>query len=155
MEILLRHIVESDFSQIKKYVTSNKVTKYLTWDIYKEGKDILLYMNSIKNKKSFPDESLWIICNWLLIGTIHIIARDKTNIQFWFWIIEEYWWKGIWTKVVKKSLDYIRNKWWLWLTILWDIHKKNKIGKKVLEKNNFICTNTYVSDDRERYIFLT
>ena len=153
MNIILRHIKKEDYNQIKKFVTSYKVCKYLTWSKYNDDSEIEKYFNKILQKMSFPDETLWIIYNNILIWTIHIILRWDKNIQFWFWILPDFWWKWIWVKSVSLAIDYLKNTIGEWYNIWWDVNNKNIRWIKVLKKSWFQLSQKEIEKDRDRYLF--
>lgn len=151
---MIRHILPWDYEQIKKYVTSSNVSKFLTWAPYDNEEDIKVYFNKILKATHFPDETLWIIHGNLLIGTIHIISRWKKNIQFWFWILPEYWWQWIGAMSVIKAIEYIRESIWTWYTIWWDVHHLNRYGIDCLVKSWFHFEKVEIELNRNRYSFI-
>ena len=152
--IVLRNLSESDFKDLKKFVSNSQVTKYLTWKPYFDDKKIREFLEKSIACVDFPNEYLAIIYKGKLIGTIHLIDRYQGCVQFGFGIMPDLWGQGLGNVAVCMTLDYIKKtKWSERVKEIWaDTHKDNLIAKKILLKNNFINTG-FIDDEniRERY----
>lgn len=150
--LTLRHIQNIDYPQIKKFVTSEKVCQFLTWKNYTEESKIEEYFQKVLTKTWYPDEVLWIILWDTLIWTIHIIERGLGKLQFWFWILPEYWWMWFWSESVKLALERLKTYPLAQYELWGDIHKNNIYGKNILNMCGFQFFQSNIEPNRNRYI---
>lgn len=154
-KINFRHLRLKDLDDVYSFVKNKNVTKFLTWKTYSSKEETLNYLNIVSKKNSFPDETLGIIYQNALIGTIHLIYRDNYNTQIGFGIKENYWNQKIGKHVVSKLIKYLKNGDWGDKTkvILADVNQKNIYAIKILEKNCFVLSEKNIEKFRDRYIY--
>lgn len=147
-----RSLELKDLSDLSEYVEDSLVTKYLTWNSYKDKLDIQKYIQSSQTKNDFPDEVLAVLFKDKVIGTVHIIYRKDEFIQVGFGVISKLWNKGFGTQIFKILLEYIDNSKWALKTnkIVADVHKDNIYAIRIIRKYNFIFEKK-LNDNRIRY----
>jgi len=151
----LDHISNRNFNQLWKLVSDEKVTQYLTWDVYKKKSELKKYISNSRKKTGYPDEVLGIYLKDQLIGTIHMIIRKSTKIQFGFGLLRQYWGKNYATTACMLALKHLSNNWLnesRKKAILWaDIDTKNIAAKKVVKKLGFKLEKKSIESNRDRY----
>jgi RimJ/RimL family protein N-acetyltransferase len=112
-------------------------------------------LEKVSKNICYPDESMGIVCNNIVIGTFHLIGKNNMYTQIGFGIHESFWNKGIGTIVVKKIFDYINDSSWKVKTkiICADVNKDNIYAKKVLQKNGFYLYQKNIELNRDRFIY--
>lgn len=156
-DILLRKIRTSDYLDLYDYGKKDIVTKTLFWDSYKKQEDAL---NSIKYvflsrpTKGIPAAHAIIDKKKRkMIGTCDVFRVDwktKTG-EIGYVLHNDYWGKGIMTKVCKAIIGYSFD--YLGLNKIEIAHEINNIGsKRVIEKCGFNFVTTKLHKERKQYI---
>lgn len=150
-ELTLRHLRPADYDAVYAYVSDPRVTRWLTWDAYSEPEKVARYMRQACSCTGSPDEVLGIVVNGELIGTIHLIVRDGTAVQFGFGIVPRCWGQGLGARAVQAALAYVPQSDWSLPVILWaDTHRENNAARTILTRAGF-AENGHVTEDRIRY----
>ena len=154
LDITLRHLNHDDYAAIRDYVCNPKVAKYLTWQVYTQGKEVESYFKKILVKVASPDEVLGIEYKKKIVGSVHLILRQSKFIQMGFGIIPNLWHQGIGTETLRIILGYIQNTDWSQISKeIWaDIHKDNIYAAKTLQKNGFNLEVVGEELNRNRFI---
>jgi ribosomal-protein-alanine N-acetyltransferase len=156
-DILLRQIKASDYLDLYEYGKKDKVTKTLFWDSYQKEEDAL---NSIKYvflsrpSKGIPSAHAIIDKKRKkMIGTCDIFRVDWDTLtgEIGYVLHDDYWGKGIMTKVCKAVIDYGFE--YVGLNKIEIAHEINNIGsKRVIEKCGFNFVTTKLHKERKQYI---
>lgn len=107
-KIKLREIQKSDFPALFEVGSNPEMCKYLNWGPYKRVSEALYAIEGIYLKRH--EESLpipYAICiNDILIGVLeyHSYNEDEKSMEIGFFLSQDYWGKGIMTKVLKEAI---------------------------------------------------
>lgn len=153
-KLFIRPVKSADLDGLWKYCSSPEVTRFLTWDYYTSYEEFLQFFNSkMMVLSKLPNVFLSICYGNDVVGSIHIIERNKEIYQIGFGIIPALWRKGIGTRVMQLLLDYIRAHSPYQTYQLWgDIHKDNFPMKNLLLKFEFKF-NSKIPNAREHYTY--
>lgn len=93
------------------WASSDKVTKYMTWQSYKSVTDVCGYIEYIKSEYDNNNHYDWIIelkKNHQAIGSIGVVGlrEDIEEIEIGYCLSHEYWHKGIMTEAFKRLIDF-------------------------------------------------
>jgi len=151
-----RHLTLKDLNNVKKYVTNKNVTRFLTWDLYKDKDKICNYLNYAVKCNSFPDEIMGIIFNNCFIGTVHLLIKNQDNVRIGFGILPDFWNKGLGYKVVQEMIKYIKKSQWSKNTkkISVLIHNDNIYAQKICLKLNFKLGDKNFRENFYEYILI-
>lgn len=150
--IELRHILPIDFNDMKSYVTNDQVTRFLTWDTYKNEEHVRGFLDKATGLNKFPNEFLGIIYKNKMIGTVHMIERKNKIVQFGFGILPVCWGRGLGAEIVKNVISYLKSGEWIKFVnlVVADIHKDNVHAIRVLEQCGFTKSIRQKVDSSER-----
>jgi RimJ/RimL family protein N-acetyltransferase len=153
-EVTLRNLNQGDYKNVRDYVCSPEVAKYLTWKAYTQEKDVKDYFSKALPKIACPDEVLGIEYQGKIIGTVHLLLRQDNFIQMGFGITPHLWGKGIGVQTLEVILNYIQNTEWSNMSKeIWaDIHQDNIYAAKTLQKCGFILQKSGIELKRNRFI---
>lgn len=150
-----RHIQKKDLKSVSNYVSDPRVSKYLTWESYSDIRLISDYISKSINKISYPDEVLVIIHKKNIIGTVHIIARQKKVAQFGFGIIPSFWGNGFGLIIITDMISYInQSEWKKRCNVVWaNVHMNNIWVQKQLISFGFISDRKEIEPNRYQFVY--
>jgi RimJ/RimL family protein N-acetyltransferase len=150
-----RHIQKEDVESVSNYVSDPRVSKYLTWKSYSDSHLISEYVSKSVSKISYPDEVLVVIYKKNIIGTVHIIARQKKVAQFGFGIIPSFWGNGFGLNIITDMISYInRSEWKKRCNVIWaHVHMDNIWVQKQLISFGFISERKEIEPNRYQFMY--
>lgn len=110
--LLLRKYKKEDMDDLYEYASDEEVTRYLTFETYKNMEDANQYIQTLLEKYRNGNEVLpWAIewkQNHKMIGSIGINQWDIENyyIQIGYVLNKKYWNQGIMTEALKTVIDF-------------------------------------------------
>lgn len=110
--LLLRKYKKEDMDDLYEYASDEEVTRYLTFETYKNMEDANQYIQTLLEKYRNGNEvSPWAIewkQNHKMIGSIGINQWDIENyyIQIGYVLNKKYWNQGIMTEALKTVIDF-------------------------------------------------
>lgn len=110
--LLLRKYKKEDMDDLYEYASDEEVTRYLTFETYKNMEDANQYIQTLLEKYRNGNEvSPWAIewkQNHKMIGSIGINQWDIENyyIQIGYVLNKKYWNQGIMTEALKAVIDF-------------------------------------------------
>lgn len=137
--LIIRKFVETDIDDFYEYASDNEVTRYLSWDTYK-NKDIAKeYITSIIEKYNRYELAPWGIElkeNSKLIGSIDFVQYDYKNFsaEIGYVLNKNYWNKGIMTEALRAIIKFGFEKMDL-VRIEMKHNVKNIGSERVIQKN--------------------
>ena len=156
-EFLLRKISIDDYLDMYDYGKKDKITKTLFWNSYQKEEDAL---NSIKYvfltrpSKGIPAAHAIVDkASNKMIGTCDIFRVDWDTLtgEIGYVLHDDYWGKGIMTKVCQAVINYGFE--YIGLNKIEIAHEINNIGsKRVIEKCGFNFVTTKLHKERKQYI---
>ena len=156
-DILLRKISKEDYLDLYDYGKNDEVTKTLFWDSYQKKEDALKSIEYVflpRPTKGIPAAHAIIDkSNNKMIGTCDIFRVDwEQKIgEIGYVLHQDYWGKGIMTKVCKAVMDFGFE--YVGLDKIEIAHEKGNIGsKRVIEKCGFNFVTTKLHKERNKYI---
>ena len=146
MDISIRKWKMEDAEQLKNAINNEKILDNL--------RDGIPYPYTIENAQEFITQTLnapkdsqysWaILVDNKVIGSVGVFRKDNIHYQtaeIGYYIAEEYWGKGIMTKVIKEVCDYIFKKTDI-IRIFAEPFAYNIASCRVLEKAGFELEGT-------------
>lgn len=147
----LRKFTLSDATcMFRNYATDERVTKFLTWEPYKDIKDIEAFLSDQINGYKCLNVYHWAIeINNEMIGSISTTSIDEKNCncEIGYCIGYDYWNKGITSEALRAVINFLFNEVGMHrITARHDI--ENPASGKVMLK----CNMTYEGKLREHYL---
>lgn len=134
----------------KNYATDKRVTRFLTWEPYKNIEDIEIFLADTINQYKFMNVYHWAIdINDEIVGSISTTAIDEKNCncEIGYCIGYKYWNKGITSEALSAVINFLFIEVGLHrITAKHDID--NPASGKVMQK----CNMTYEGKLREHYL---
>lgn len=108
---ILRKFTKNDIDDLYEYASDNKVTRYLSWDTYKNRDMAVKYIEDILLKYSKNEIAPWGIEwkeNSKLIGSIDFVKYEEKNFsaEIGYVLNRKYWNKGIMTEAVEAIIKF-------------------------------------------------
>ncbi len=109
--ILRRFEIADAEDMFNNWASSEKVTKYMTWQPYKSISDVCGYIEYIISGYDNKNHYNWIIEikeNHQAIGSIDVVSlrEDIKEIEVGYCLSDKYWHKGIMTEAFKKLIEF-------------------------------------------------
>ncbi|MEA5061058.1 MAG: GNAT family N-acetyltransferase [Erysipelotrichaceae bacterium] len=105
--LILRPIMAKDLNAMWKWVSDERVTKYLTYATYKKKNDLKNYIANLKKDDKFYTFGIVLKDNNELIGSIGCGYSEVHKAwNFGYNICYEQWGKGITTEAFKRLIEY-------------------------------------------------
>lgn len=147
----LRRFTLSDASYMfKNYATDERVTKFLSWEQYKNIEDIESFLSDIINKYTYLNVYHWAIeIDNEVIGSISTISIDENNCncEIGYCLGYDYWNKGITSEALSVVMDFLFSEVGMHrITAKHDID--NPSSGRVMQK----CNMTLEGKLREHYL---
>jgi len=94
------------------WASSKKVTRYMTWEPYKQKEDVVPYISMCINNYSKADYMNWVIQlkeNNQAIGNIGVveIRKDISQATIGYCLGESYWHKGIMSEAFTRVIQFL------------------------------------------------
>lgn len=151
--LILRKFEEKDYKDMfKNYASSEKVTRFLTWNAYTRVEDCKDFLNNfiLKKYKENNDETFaWAIVDKAtneVIGSIDVVKfyKDYEIVEIGYVLSETYWNKGIMSEAFKEVINYLFNE--VNVHAITATHNVlNPASGKVMEHNGLI----YIKDENK------
>ncbi len=151
--LILRKFEENDYKDMfKNYGSSEKVTRFLTWNAYTKEEDCKDFLNNfiLKKYKENNDETFaWAIVDKNtneVIGSIDVVKlyKDYEIAEIGYVLSETYWNKGIMSEAFKEIINYLFNE--VNVHAITATHNVlNPASGKVMEHNGLI----YIKDENK------
>jgi len=143
--LLLRHFTESDLENIYLGLSNPDVIKYYGVHfktLEETTKQLEWFAELEKNETGI----WWAVCsqdNSIFYGSVglYYLNRELKKAELGFWLMPEFWGKGIITESVQLAMDYGFNKMHL-KRIEAEVETENEMSKRVLKKLKFVHTGT-------------
>lgn len=108
--ILRKYSISDDVYMYKNYATDPRVTKFLTWQPYKNIEDVRKFICDIVETYTHNNIYNWAIqFNSETIGSISITSLDENNhcCEIGYCIGYDYWNKGIVTEAMSAVINFL------------------------------------------------
>lgn len=110
--ILRRYTLDNAQDMYRNWETSEKVTRYLTWEPYQNIDDVKGYIQSVIDNYEKPDHYDWVIeYNELgeVIGSIGVIwvREDIAACEIGYCLGDEFWGRGIMPEALSEVIRFL------------------------------------------------
>lgn len=143
--LLLRHFTESDLENVYLGLSNPEVIKYygVHFKTLQETRKQLEWFAKLEK-----DETgiWWAVCspdNLIFYGSVglYYLNKELRKAELGFWLMPDFWGKGIITESVQLAIEYGFNTMYL-KKIEAEVETENEMSKNVLKKLQFVHTST-------------
>lgn len=156
--LLLRQIVASDLPNVYKGLSDSDVIKYYGIS-YLTIADTTQQMDFYSDLEKDGTGICWAICSldnntFYGVGGIYAIKKEHQKAETGFWLLKEYWQRGIMQEAMPLICNYAFEKLGLH-RIEGQVETENLKCKKAMEKLNFIHEGTMVDYEYKNGKFIS
>lgn len=143
---ILRKFTKNDIDDLYEYASDSEVTKFLSWDTYKNIDIAVDYIENVLMRYSKNEIAPWGIEwkeNSKLIGSIDFVQYDKKNFsaEIGYVLNRKYWNKGIMTEALKEIIKFGFDEMNL-MRIETRLNAMNVASERVMQKNGLTYEGT-------------
>ncbi len=143
--LILRKLEISDIENVYRGLSHPDVIKYygISFDSLEATKEQMTWFSDLKKNET---GIWWAVCSkddgqFLGAGGLNDLSKENKKAEIGFWLLPEYWGKGIMTETIPLILNYAFNNIMLH-RIEGFVEPENSNCKKALEKLNFKLEGT-------------
>ncbi len=143
---ILRKFTKNDINDLYEYASDSEVTKFLSWDTYKNIDIAVDYIENVLLRYSKNEIAPWGIEwkeNSKMIGSIDFVQYDKKNFsaEIGYVLNRKYWNKGIMTEALKEIIKFGFDEMNL-MRIETRLNAMNIASERVMQKNGLTYEGT-------------
>lgn len=143
---ILRKFTKNDINDLYEYASDSEVTKFLSWDTYKNIDIAVDYIENVLLRYSKNKIAPWGIEwkeNSKMIGSIDFVQYDKKNFsaEIGYVLNRKYWNKGIMTEALKEIIKFGFDEMNL-MRIETRLNAMNIASERVMQKNGLTYEGT-------------
>lgn len=143
---ILRKFTKNDINDLYEYASDSEVTKFLSWDTYKNIDIAVDYIENVLLRYSKNEIAPWGIEwkeNSKMIGSIDFVQYDKKNFsaEIGYVLNRKYWNKGIMTEALKEIIKFGFDEMNL-MRIETRLNAMNIASEMVMQKNGLTYEGT-------------